>query len=187
MKAWKIALISIVAIAVIVSLYIHSAYNVKIQDVQVNDLQDISLKGFVIGGDVIVRNEGLLPVNTNKMEYKVFLEGLGEELANGVINGTFMMPQKNASIPFSNSIKWVPTAEIAWNLITGGNTYVKITGWVTVIDFSFMEVKLPFEKRVDLKPYITQFAKQKAQQIAENLSETAGEAAKQAVGRIKTL
>ncbi len=188
MKAWKISVIvAAVFIAVIISLYIHALHNISIEDIQVNDLQDVSLKGFVFGGNIFVHNGGFLPVGIDKIEYNVVLEDSGKELANGIVNGTLVMPQKTASFPFSNSIKWVPTAEIAWNLINRGNTYVKVTGTLTVIDWSFLEINIPFEKRVDLKPYIIQFAKQKIQQAAENLPQAINQTAQRVVQWIQQI
>lgn len=187
MKVWKIALIAVIALAVIISLYIHAVYNVKLENVQVNDLQDVSLKGFVVGGDISVHNGGLLPVGVDKIDYQIILEDSGKELANGAVKGTLIMPQKTANFSFSNSINWVPTAEIAVNMVTGGNTYVKISGEVTVIDWSFLVIKLPFEKTVDLKPYITQFAKQKVREIVQNIPATVGEAANQVVSWIQQI
>jgi len=187
MKAWKISLIVVIVLVVVVSLYVHSLYNVKIEDVQVNDLQDVSLKGFVVGGNIFVHNGGLLPVGVDKIEYTIVLEDSGKELANGIVNSTLVMPQKTASFPFSNSINWVPTAEIAVNMITGGNTYVKISGEVTVIDLSFAEIKLPFEQRIDLKPYITQFAKQKVQEIVQTVSGNISETAQKVVKWIQQI
>ena len=170
MKAWKISIIVIIILAVVLSLYVYSLYHIKIEDVQVNALQDVSLSGFTVGGNISVHNGGLLPVGVDKIEYSIVLEDSGNELASGIINGSFVMPAKTAEFPFLNSIKWVPTAEIAVNMLTGGNTYVKITGDATVIS----DIKLPFEKRIDLKPYITQFAKQKVQEIVSgNINETA--------------
>jgi len=166
MKAWKISIIVIIILAVVLSLYVYSLYHIKIEDVQVNALQDVSLSGFTVGGNISVHNGGLLPVGVDKIEYSIVLEDSGNELASGIINGSFVMPAKTAEFPFLNSIKWVPTAEIAVNMLTGGNTYVRISGEVTVIDWSFIEIKLPFEKRMDLKPYVMQFAKQKVQEIA---------------------
>ena len=79
-----------------------------------------------------------------------------------------------AAFAFSNEIKWVPTAEMAIGLITKENTYAKITGVVYAIDLGFVSIKVPFEKRIDLKPYVEQFVKNK-------IGEFFGDSGKQAV------
>ncbi len=177
----------ILGILLFSGLYVYSLSKVEIRAVGVNQLQDISLSGFTLGGDIDVYNGGLLTVSVDHVTYKVVLESSGKQLASGFIEGKSVPPKETVSFPFSNKINWVPTPEVAWNLITPGKTYAKISGSVSVVDLGFVEFKLRFEERVDLEQYIGQFAKQKAEGAVDKVKDTVskiGEGIKSITGRV---
>lgn len=165
-------------------LHVYSLSEIEIKAVGVNQLQDISLSGFSLGGDIDVHNGGLLTIGVNHITYEVILESSGKQLASGLIEGKPVPPKETVSFPFSNKINWVPTAEVAWNLLTPGKTYAKISGSVSVIDLGFVEFKLRFEERVDLEPYIKQFAKQPEVDKVKDTVSKIGEGIKSITGKV---
>jgi LEA14-like dessication related protein len=167
----KIVLLSVLTILIYGALYIYSLYQIKVVDVNVNSLQDISLKGFTLGGDIEVYNEGFVSVSIDHIVYDVILEGSGNKLTEGYVRGGVIPAKKATNFHFSNKINWVPSAELASNLIIPGKTYANIDGEIYVKDLFFTDVKVPFQKRVDLEYYIRQFVKKKAEQTVDNVTE----------------
>lgn len=173
MGAPKKILISIFVILIIFGgLYVYSLSQVEIKRVMVNDLQDISLSGFRLGGYIELYNGGLILVGVDHIQYRVLLESSSNELASGDINGKLIPPRQTTNFPFSNKINWVPTSEVAWGLITPGQTYAKVEGMIYVADLGVIEFKIPFETRVDLEQYIRQFAKRKIEEAVDKVTNT---------------
>jgi hypothetical protein len=190
-KVFWIIIIIILSILIYASLYVYSLSKIDVKAVRINSLQDISLSGFTLGGEVDVYNDGIITVGISKITYSLALDGTGTQLASGVINGDDIPVKETASFPFSNKISWIPTAEVAWNLITPGKTYATLSGTVHVADVGFFELKKPFEQKIDLEPYIKQFARDQVQGTLEtatgvvtNTIQKIGEGIKTVTGNI---
>ena len=135
-------------------------------------MQDISFSGFTLGGNIELFNGGILPLGVDHINYRVILENSGNELASSYIDGKIISPQQTENFPFSTKINWVPTSELAWGLITPGETYAKIEGRISLADLKIIDFKIPFEKRVNLELYIRQFAKKKIEQAVDKVTDT---------------
>jgi len=164
--------IVLVLALILMVLYVYSLSQVDVERITINELQDISLTGFTLGGDIYLYNGGIIPVWIDHIDYKIILESSGNELTSGYIKGTMIPPRKTVNFPFSKKINWIPSAEVAWGLITPGKTYAKIFGTVYVADLKFIDFKIPFEKKVDLEVYIRQFAKTKFEETVDKVTDT---------------
>ncbi len=162
----------LVILLVLGGLYVYSLSQVEVREVTINELQDISLSGFTLGGNIKLYNGGLLPVGVDHITYEIVLESSGNQLTGGYIQGKTISPKQIANFPFSKKINWIPTSQVAWGLITPGETYAKISGNVYVADLKFVDFKIPFETRVDLERYIRQFAKRKIEQAVDTITDT---------------
>jgi len=153
-------------------IYIYSLYKVEIKDISINQLEDISLSGFTLGGDIEVHNKGIIAVKIKQITYSITLDDTNTQLASGLIQGASIPAKQTVSFPFSSRISWVPTAELAWNLITPGKTNATIKGDIHIVDLGFIEIKRSFEKKIDLEPYIVQFAEEQVEKTIDKVTET---------------
>ena len=56
---------------------------------------------------------------------------------------------------------------MAFSLITPGQTYAIVSGTIYVADLKIVDIKIPFQTRVNLGDYIKQFAVQKISQAVD--------------------
>jgi hypothetical protein len=182
-----IVFIIIICFLIYSGLYVYSLSKVEVIDVRVNNLQDVGLSGFTLGGEVDVYNGGVLKVDISQITYSLVLDGTGNTLASGLISGDEIPVKETVSFPFSNKINWIPTAELAWNLITPGKTYATLRGTVYVADLGFIDFKIPFEKKIDLEAYIRQFVKNKVEEAVENVTEAVTDTVEKIGEGIKTI
>lgn len=171
MKPVKLAFLILTTILIgYVILYFYSLSKIEVRSMEIKDLQDVSLKGFNLGGNIELYNGGVMEVSIDHLEYTVVLESSGSEISKGYIEGAKIPAKQSVTFPISSEIYWVPTAELALNLITSKNTYAKIKG-DAYVNLKIYPVKVPFEKRIDLEPYIKQFVKNKIEQAVNNLKD----------------
>lgn len=152
-------------------LYVYSLYQVEVSDLRVGSIQDISLSGFTLGGELDVYNGGLIGVEISKIDYSLVLDETGDSLASGSVQGGKISAKKTASFSFSNKIDWVPTAELAKNLIKSGKTYATLSG-IVYMDLGIVDIKKPFrEEKIDLEEYVRQFI---IAEVEDAIEEAAG-------------
>lgn len=161
-------LVLIIGIILILSgIYIYSLSKIEVRSISFNNIEDISLSGFTLNGYVDVYNGGLVPVEIDHVQYEIILEKTGNRLANGYVQGTTISPGKTVKFPIANRINWVPTAEMATDLLNPGDTYIKVSGNVYVANLQFVEFKIPFQQRVNIEQYIRQFVASTVQQVVD--------------------
>lgn len=190
-KALLVIIIIIVSFLGYNGLYAYSLSKVKVIDVQVKSLENINSNGFTLGGDVEVYNGGMLKADVSKITYSVELDKTGTQLASGLIEGKKIAVKETANFSFSTRINWTPTAELALDLLEPGNSYATLKGNVYTADFGFIELKIPFEKKIDLEGYIRQFARERIAEITggsagntTNIIEQIGEGLETITGNI---
>ena len=166
-------------------IYLYSLSKITVPDVELNNLQDISLTGFKVSGNVIIMNKGIVPVKIDRIQYDIPLDFNSNKLSDGLIMGSWISPGEQKKYFFLNKINWVPTANLAWDLIKPHSTTATIKGMVYVADFKYLEFKVPFEHKIDLEEYIEQFAidfveivVKKVKETVESVRETIGDFAK---------
>jgi hypothetical protein len=185
-KALLIISIIIVGILGYSGLYAYSLSKVKVIDVSINSLENVNPNGFTLGGDISVYNGGTLKADVSKIIYSVVLDKTGDQIASGLIEGRKIASKETANFSFSNRINWTPAADLALDIITGGNSNATLKGSAYVADLGFVELKAPFEKKIDLEAYIRQFVNSKIAEQAGNATtiEKIGEEIKTITGNI---
>lgn len=148
-------------------IYVYSLSKVEVRSINFNNLGDISLSGFTLNGYVEVYNGGLIPIGIDHIQYDVILEKTGDRLANGYVQGATISPGKIEQFHITNRINWIPTAEMAVDLLNPGGTYIKISGNVYIVNLQIIEFKMPFQQRFDIKQYISQFITNTVQQVVD--------------------
>lgn len=173
MKTKNIVLTSaIFTIVLFASYFTYSTYAVRhvaIKNFTAESIQ-FTQTGFVAGGRLIVENPSLISVDIKSINYTVKLERTNQTLGTGLVLGKKIRAKSTADFVFNHEISWQPTAELAYQLITANETFIVITGTVKVSENP--EINLPFEKKVDIKPYVLQFAEsqiKKAADVWENI------------------
>ncbi len=163
----KFLVLAIGILLLIGGIYVYSLSKVEIRSINFNSLEDISMSGFTLNGYVEVYNGGLIPVGIDHVQYDVILEKTGNKLANGYIQGATISPGAVARFPIKNRINWVPTAEMAVDLLNPGDTYIKISGTVYIANLQIIEFKIPFQQRINIEQYIRQFITNAIQQVVD--------------------
>ncbi len=185
-KALLIISIIIVGVLGYSGLYAYSLSKVKITDVRINNLENVNSNGFTLGGDISVYNGGMLKADISRIIYSLALDKTGDRIGSGIIEGGKIAAKETANFSFSNRINWTPSADLALNIITGGNSNATLKGSAYVADLGFVEFKVPFEKKIDLENYIRQFVNDKIAEQAGNTTtiEKIGEEIKTITGNI---
>ena len=158
-----------------VGLYAYSMSKVEVRQVQVTGVREVSLEGAELGGIIELYNGGLVSVSVESVDYRLILEHDGSELVGGAVTGGAIPAKHAVNYSFSTRINWKPTAELALQLLTSERTYARLEGTVRLRRFWFMDVSIPFEKRISLENYINQFIKQEAvKYLPEDIISEAG-------------
>jgi LEA14-like dessication related protein len=155
----RVIFITLVLLLLFLGAYSYSLSKVELRKVNIDNLQNVNQSGFTIGGTVELHNGGIIPVRVNNITYNIILENLSNESAKGNIRGAILRPGRTEKFLFLHRINWAPTTEVALELITPDKAYTKVQGTVYVTDFLFVDIKIPFEERINLEEHIKQFAK----------------------------
>ena len=158
MKTWKILLFIALFLVLMFVGYVYTLQNIKITDVSVYKLTEISTEGFTLTGHVEVHNGGIFPVGVDDITYNVLV---GDRLlADGIVEGAYVMPGKSAKFALRNRVQWQPTAEAALQLLEPGDTYAQVRGTVMVNLLGY-KVRLPFVKEFNIEEYLRAFVVEK--------------------------
>ena len=153
----KIILISLTLSLIYASLFIYSLTQIIVPEVQLNSLEDVNLNGFRISGNILLKNDGLIPIKVGKIKYNITLDFNGEKLSEGELNGGWIFPGKQKEYFFSNKIFWTPSASLGFELLKPGSSMATIDGFIYLVKIKFLDFKIPFSQSIDLKDYISQF------------------------------
>jgi LEA14-like dessication related protein len=165
----------IFCIAAYIGLYIYSASKVEVRQVQLTSIENISLEGAELVGIIELYNGGLVPVSVERIDYRLILEHDGTELVKGAINGGAIPANRALNYSYSIRINWKPTAGLAYQLLTNETAYVRFEGTVQLTKIWFIDVSIPFEKRINLENYLNQYIKQELEKYGSgNIVDDAG-------------
>jgi len=167
MRKLYIGLIAAGAILLILlsyfGIYFYSLSKVTLQDVKITQLKDVDLEGFTFGGDIILINNGWLDVEIKNITYDIILEINDTKLGDGVIQGKKLPKDEPVDFPFSTRISWVPSAELAVELLESEEVFIALKGDVHVTE----TITLPIEEKIDIKPFVDQFVETKLGELKD--------------------
>lgn len=159
-------LVLILILFATIGTYFYSLKQIEIDDVKINQLEEITTEGFKLTGDIILKHNGFLPAEIDRVEYFVTLKN--KTLAKGNITEIKISPKETKNIPLDIQISWTPSIDTALELLKPGQTNATIHGEIYVIE-NIVTVSIPFEETFNLEQYIEQFAKTKVESIVENI------------------
>ncbi len=163
----KLFVLIIGIIVIFGGLYVYSLSKIEVRSVNFNNIGDIGSSGFTLNGYVEVYNGGLIPVGIDYIQYNVVLEKTRNILVDGHIQGNTISPGATVKFPVTNRINWVPTTEMAMDLLNPGDTYIIVSGNVNVANLQIIEFKIPFQQRINIEQYIRQFVTNVVQQAID--------------------
>jgi len=166
--------------------YMYSLSKVELRDIKIENLQNIDRRGFNLLGSIELYNGGITSIDIEKVEYEIILTSKNMLLGNGTIIGGKIKPKDIAKFGFNQQINWIPTAEIADELISNDKVEIKVRGNAYLNSFGLYQTKIPFEKDKDIKPYLKQFVGTEIDNAADKINEILNsDAAKKIAERIK--
>jgi len=163
----KISLIVLILGLIYGGLYVYSLTKIDVPEVQLNSLEDVNLNAFKISGNIILQNDGFVPIKIGRVKYNITLDFNGEKLSEGELEGTWILPKQQKEYFFSNKIFWSPSASLMLDLLKLGSTTATIEGFVYVSRF-----KIPFSQSIDLEEYIGQFTEEIIDNMVNQIEET---------------
>lgn len=158
----------VVAFLAFNGLYVYSLSKIDVIDVRISNLENVNSKGFTLKGEIDVYNAGALKADISKVTYAVVLDETNAQLASGLIEGRKISSKETANFAFSTRINWTPSVELAADLLEPGSSYATLSGNVYLADLGFVELKVPFEKKIDLHEYIERFVNEKIAEVTGN-------------------
>lgn len=157
-KKWLIILVVLGAVAGALFYLGKDLKNASLEDFELNNIKDISTDSFVVDGKFSVSNPSQLSVPVKSIEYDIVLKKTDEVISSGSIPGFNLNKEEVTDIPFSQEIKWVPSAKLALDLLTEDEVYATVKGKIRINLPKVQEYELPFSKDFDIKDYVNQFA-----------------------------
>ena len=104
---------------------------------------------------LLIRAIYLFPIQS--IVYDAILEKSGEKIGSGLLTEFLLEAKKQTQIPFDQQINWVPTAQLASELVLQEEVLIRIDGELLLNIPKLDEYSIPFSQTVDIKEYITQF------------------------------
>ncbi|MBW2973117.1 LEA type 2 family protein [Candidatus Woesearchaeota archaeon] len=172
-KRWIIPIVLLIIILIgVVGYFVYYFYaftQLKIADVSVTNLTDFSLKGFSFSGHISVYNPNLISVSIKQVEYDIVFEPTGQLLSAGILEGKKLPSKQITEIPFQKTINWAPALSMVIQLVTSNEpANIVLSGKVIVTE----TIKLPFEYKLDLRPYFQKVVEEQKQATVEKAVET---------------
>ncbi|MGE0792586.1 MAG: hypothetical protein AB7V77_00215 [Candidatus Woesearchaeota archaeon] len=178
-KWWGILILIIILSILITStyliLYIYSLTQVSIQELKIEELNSFNLEGFELKGYLNLYNDGFVDVKINHIDYNLILEATGDILISNKITGQKLPVKKTTTFLIDQFVGWKPTSEFALEILKPGDTYGYIQGIVYVSKNKYVDIKIPFEEKINLETYIKQFIKIEVNRIINDVKNTLSE------------
>jgi LEA14-like dessication related protein len=174
---YALAVLTLAALCVVsyIGLYAYSVSKVEVRDVQVTEVRNVNLSGAEVVGYIELYNGGLISVSVDAIDYRLILEQDMRELAGGSVDGGPIPAGQAVDYPFTVRINWMPSLQLAYQMITAENTYVRLEGEAHMRKIWFIDVSLPFEYRINMENHLSQPIKAKAAEgLPDGLAEEAG-------------
>ena len=157
----------VLGVAVIVlalaGLYGYSLTRIEVVDVRITGVSEISLEGFTISWQATACNPNPTPIYLKKIEFDVIFNN--KSWYHGKI-ADFKVDAKSERVyVFEEPIEWNISIMMMRNIIESGNANVRVEGVVTVAEFGFVNIQIPFSDDMDIKKELTEFVTQKTEEI----------------------
>lgn len=173
-----IVILLIIAAIAYGAAYIYSLSNIEVVDARFGGFTDASLSGFSFDTEILLKNNGIVPVTINGITYRVILMHDRSQIASGSSAARKIGPGQTRTVTIHTTSNWVPTTELAFRMLTPSGTIARVSGKVHVANFfDVLIIDVPFSYQFDLEAYIKQFIKdvvrETAQRAAQNVRDTA--------------
>lgn len=130
----------------------------SVERFELTGIKDITTDSFTLSGNLYARNPSKLPIPIRDITYDVVLKDTRERIASGSVPAFVLGAATTTRIPFDQTIRWVPTAELAVRLATQEHVYAIVTGKVHIDLPEIGKYDVPFKAEVDIKEYVLRFA-----------------------------
>lgn len=107
---------SIIAAILILGLIGFSAMNVSVERFEPESISSINTQGMTIEGELIINNEGLVPLYVSFVDYEVIFGS--QTVATGRVDGSFISLGEN-SMPISIDVNWQSSVLAGINSLLG--------------------------------------------------------------------
>lgn len=165
---WKFGLFLAVLLGVLAFLA-QGIGDTSLEEFRVTGMQEVSVESFTFEGVLVVDNPSLLPVPVRDVSYDLFHEG-GERFSSGELDSFVLFPG-SSEVSFAERVEWVPSAQLATDLLVSDEVWVTINGTARVNVPFLREVDLPFEDRFDVREHVSQFATSAGSQVVDDISD----------------
>lgn len=155
MKIIKLIFIAAIFLAAGAGAYYYSLQQVEFHDVRISQVRMKGLTAFTLEGEVDVHNGGFLRFNVKNITYEIIMERSGSRLTSGVVQGGHLGVGETRAFPFENDINILASGEAIIAFLNSDNAFVRIKGIITLAN----DIRIPFEKREDMGPYMEDFTK----------------------------
>lgn len=107
---------SIIAAILILGLIGFSVMNVSVERFEPESISSINTQGMTIEGELIINNEGLVPLYVSFVDYEVIFGS--QTVATGRVDGNFISLGEN-SMPISIDVNWQSSVLAGINSLLG--------------------------------------------------------------------
>lgn len=107
---------SIIAAILILGLIGFSVMNVSVERFEPESISSINTQGMTIEGELIINNEGLVPLYVSFVDYEVIFGS--QTVATGRVDGSFISLGEN-SMPISIDVNWQSSVLAGINSLLG--------------------------------------------------------------------
>jgi LEA14-like dessication related protein len=150
-------LLIIAAVLIAILYFLPQLEKVSIEKFDLSEIKDISLDSFTLDGNIFLKNPSTLSVPIKSIDYQFILEETGEIIGTGETSSFFLEKEKTTPVYFEQKINWIPAGQAALETITKDSVYMLVKGNIYIDLPKVKEYAIPFEKKVDIKPYTDQF------------------------------
>ena len=164
---WKFGLLLAVLLGVLAFLA-QGIGDTSLEEFRVTGLQEVSAESFTFEGVLVVDNPSLLPVPVRDVSFDLFHEG-GERFSSGELD-SFVLRPGSSEVSFAERVEWVPSAQLAADLLVSEEVWVTINGTARVNLPFLREVELPFEDRFDVREHVSQFVTGAGSEVVDSVT-----------------
>ena len=161
MKAWKllmgVAVILVLAAGGFFGAYFYTLSQTQLAKVNLERIDDLSLDGFTFRGNMIIRNGGIVPVTIKNMTYDVLLQD--RKIGSGIIDGEVIEPKSNMTFTFESKVELGLDADMLLQLAGQKEVFAGLNGTVTIEDYPFARLAVPFEQKVNVTSLVGSLAR----------------------------
>jgi hypothetical protein len=152
-----VGIVLLLALAVFCAVTYERLTSVRIVGLDLSDVRDITTKSFDIDGVIYLDNPSGVDAKVKNVDYDIVLASSEDVLASGSVPSFTLAKKSTTNTTFTQEVAWSPTADLALELISKDHVLVILRGTVTLEYFIIGEVNIDFEKKKDIKPYVSSY------------------------------